>query len=274
VHLQVIRGASLEPTPTLVAAAELRDGRRLAYAAAGPARGYPIVYLHGAIGSPRWRTPALDAVIEELAIRFVVVNRPGFAGSDPHPGRTVASHAADIGELADALGWGRFSVLGVSAGAPYALACAAALGGRVARTAAVSPVPPPAIVAPRGRLRLRYRAPLAAFGAPWVGAAAARATLAATGLASASSPAAMVEDYLVCCRDWGFSTEAIRTPVSVWHASRDRLVPVAHARALATTISSATLELIPRGGHFFLRDWITEIVGSLAAPERLAARAA
>jgi pimeloyl-ACP methyl ester carboxylesterase len=262
----VIPRASVEPPPTLVAAVELRDGRRLTYSAAGPARGHPIVYLHGAIGSPRWRTPALDAVIAALGIRFVVVNRPGFGGSDPHPDRTVASHAADVRDLADTLGWARFSLLGVSAGAPYALGCAWAMGPRVAHTAAVSCLPPPAIAAPHGRLRARYQAPLAAFGAPGTGPLLARATLRAAGLDGAASSRSMVEDYLVCCRDWGFSPQAIRSPVTFWHARHDRLVPVADTRALAATVPSATLELSPRGGHFFLRRWIAEIVGSLAVP--------
>ena len=248
-----------------MAAVELQDGRRLTYSAAGPARGYPIVYLHGAIGSPRWRTPALDALIGELGIRFVVVHRPGFAGSDAHSGRTVASHAADVSELADALGWGRFSILGVSAGAPYALACAWAMGRRVARAAAVSCLPPPAVAAPRARLRARYRVPLAAFATPWIGGVMARAALSATGTRSATAPRAMVEDYLVCCRDWGFAPEGIRTAVTFWHARHDRLVPLAHARAVAASVPSSTLEL-SQGGHFFLRRQVREVVGSLAEP--------
>jgi pimeloyl-ACP methyl ester carboxylesterase len=102
----------------------LRDGRRLTYLAAGDERGFPVLYLHGAIGSPRWRTPGLDSLIERLGIRYVVVNRPGFGGSDPSPGRTVAGFATDVEDLADGLGFERFSVVGLSAGAPYALACA------------------------------------------------------------------------------------------------------------------------------------------------------
>jgi pimeloyl-ACP methyl ester carboxylesterase len=261
--LQVIRDASLVPSPTLAATLELGDGRRLAYAAAGPARGYPIVYLHGAMGSPRWRTPALDAAIAGAGVRFVVLNRPGFGGSDEQVGRTVASHAEDVRELADALGWTRFSVLGVSAGAPYALACAWAMAERVAHTAAVCCLPPPPILAPRGRLRGRYLVPLAAFGAPWIGTALAGVALRAAGMQSATPPRAMVEDYLVCCREWGFPPADIRTAVTFWHARHDRLVPLAHARAFAATVPSAAIELTPRGGHFFLRTWIAEIVASL-----------
>jgi pimeloyl-ACP methyl ester carboxylesterase len=73
-----------------------------------------VVYLHGAIGSPRWRTPHLDALIARLGIRYVVVDRPGFGGSDPSPGRTVAAFARDVEDLVDALAFERFSVVGGS----------------------------------------------------------------------------------------------------------------------------------------------------------------
>ena len=120
----------------------LRDGRAVTYIATGPEDGFPSIYCHGAIGSPRWQTPGLDEVIERLGIRYLVVNRPGFAGSDPSPGRAVVGHAHDLGELMSILGHGRFSVVGVSAGAPYALACAWALTDRLVGLAAVSPLGP------------------------------------------------------------------------------------------------------------------------------------
>ena len=262
----MIRGDSQPSPPTLEAAIELRDGRRLAYSAIGAAGGHPVAYLHGAIGSPRWRTPDLDARVASLGLRYVVVHRPGFSSSDPLPGRTVAAFAADLSELADALGWERFSVLGVSAGAPYALGCARALGERLAAATAVSPLLPPS-VARRGRgLPLRYTATLAAFSAPGIGTAAAEAALRAFGLRGTTSPRAMIDDYLVCCRPWGFEVGDVRAPVELWHARRDRLVPVDHARRLAAELPRATLRLAPSGGHFFLRSYLPEILGPLAAP--------
>ncbi len=94
------------------------DGHQLTIFAAGPEDGFPVVYCHGAIGSPRWQMPHLDAVLERLGIRYLVVNRPRFGGSDPIPGRSVVAFARDLGEVMSILGHDRFSVVGVSAGAP------------------------------------------------------------------------------------------------------------------------------------------------------------
>ena len=63
-------------------------------------------------------------------LRWVSYDRPGYGGSGPHDGRTVASAAADVAAIADALGIGRFAVFGHSGGGP-ALACAALLPERI-----------------------------------------------------------------------------------------------------------------------------------------------
>ncbi|HEV2776784.1 MAG TPA: alpha/beta hydrolase [Solirubrobacteraceae bacterium] len=120
----------------------LHDGRQLRYLACGPRDGRLVLYLHGAIGSPHCTGPELDAVTHTLGIRYVMVSRPGFGGSDPAPGRSLLSFAADAAALADELGHDRFAVVGVSAGGPYALACAHELPERVAAAAVVSCMAP------------------------------------------------------------------------------------------------------------------------------------
>jgi pimeloyl-ACP methyl ester carboxylesterase len=244
---------------------ELRDGRRLTYSAAGDPAGFPVYYLHGAIGSPRWRTPALDSLIARLGILYLVPNRPGFAGSDPRPGRTVADFARDVEDLADALGHRWFSVVGVSAGAPYALACAWAMPERVTAIAAASPMAPPS--GPGASPGLRYGIPRLAFGAPGLGAPIADATLRAMGLRRATAPRAMIEDYEVCRRPWGFDPGEVPGPVNLWHGRRDVLVPVAHALRLAEAIPSCATFLEPRGGHFFFSRRLAEIIAPLSRPQ-------
>ena len=69
-------------------------------------------------------------------LRLVGYARPGYGGSTPQPGRDVRRRRPTSAAIADALGLGRFAVMGASGGGPHALACAALLPERV--TAAVT----------------------------------------------------------------------------------------------------------------------------------------
>jgi pimeloyl-ACP methyl ester carboxylesterase len=120
---------------------QLADGRVLRYQIAGTTHGDPIFLLHGALGS-RLVDDALSAAAADAGIRLVSYDRPGYGGSTPHPGRTVAAAAADVAAIADQLDVGRLAVWGQSAGGPSALACAALLPDRVAAAAVVAPLAP------------------------------------------------------------------------------------------------------------------------------------
>jgi pimeloyl-ACP methyl ester carboxylesterase len=251
------------PTATIGSAGvvRLRAGRMVTFVAAGPDDGFPIVYCHGAIGSPRWHTPGLDSALEGLSVRYLVVNRPGFGGSDPAPGRTVADHAGDVGELMTVLGYHRFSVVGVSAGAPYALACGWTFADRLVALAAVSPLGPPDGTG--ASPSLRYKIPLVPYGSARVGFALGHLSLRALGLQRQTCAQAMIDDYLVCRRDWGFHPADLRIPVTLWHGRGDRLVPLAHTLALAAAIPGSEARVDRCGGHFFYSRRLAEILGSL-----------
>jgi pimeloyl-ACP methyl ester carboxylesterase len=244
--------------------ARLRDGRCITFSSAGPLDGFPVVYCHGAIGSPRWWTPELEALTRRLGIRYLVVNRPGFGGSDPCPGRTVADFASDLGELMDLLGHGRFSVVGVSAGAPYAIACGWALPDRIAALAAVSPLGPPDGAG--SSASLRYRVPLISFGGGRSGPLLADLCLRMLRLGCQTAPAAMIDDYGVCRRHWGFDPAEIRIPVLVWHGGGDRLVPLAHTLSLVAAMPMGTAHVEPAAGHFFYGRRLAEIIEALVPP--------
>src|SRR5690349_10442029 len=97
------------------------DGRKLHVHEGGASDG-PLVLVHQ--GTPMSGL-LFDAHIrdaEEKGIRLVSYDRPGYGGSTPAPGRTVADAAADTRAVADALDAGRFAVWGVSGGGPHALA--------------------------------------------------------------------------------------------------------------------------------------------------------
>ena len=115
------------------------DTRADGNAASPGTSGSPVAvfWLHGSpnVGSP---PEPLFAAAEANGLRWVSYDRPGYGGSSPHDGRTVASAAADVAAIAEALGIGRFAVLGHSGGGPHALACAALLPERVIAAVSVS----------------------------------------------------------------------------------------------------------------------------------------
>ena len=67
----------------------LPDGRILEYVTAGPADGFPLVLHHGT-PSVALLYPALTETADRHGLRLVMHSRPGYAGSSPQPGRTVA----------------------------------------------------------------------------------------------------------------------------------------------------------------------------------------
>ena len=119
----------------------LADGRTLSYCLYGPEDGTRAVFLYGMPGT-MFLAPDRLGPLDDLGVRLLVADRPGYGASTRLPGRSVARFADDVAVLADGLGWDRFAVWGASGGGPHALACAARLGDRVTRCASVvSPAP-------------------------------------------------------------------------------------------------------------------------------------
>ena len=104
----------------------LEDGRTLQVYDSGAADDFTLLWHHGAPQTGAPLDPLLTAAARR-GIRLLSYARPAYGGSSPDPGRDVASAAADVAQLADALGVGRFEAVGASWGGPHALACAALL---------------------------------------------------------------------------------------------------------------------------------------------------
>ncbi len=98
----------------------LSDGRTLAFTEVGDAGGTPVIHFHGAPSS-RLELGFLDSAFAEAGLRVITPDRPGYGGSSPHPGRTLAGWPTDVAALADALGVDRFVVSALSGGGPFAV---------------------------------------------------------------------------------------------------------------------------------------------------------
>jgi len=78
----------------------------------------------------------------DRGLRLISYDRPGYGGSAPCPGRTIADCADDVRAICAALGIGRLAMWGISGGGPHVLACAALLPDLVAAAASLaSPAP-------------------------------------------------------------------------------------------------------------------------------------
>ncbi len=102
----------------------LASGRCLGYADLGDPGGPLVFYFHGTPGS-RIEASLIAGEALDGGIRLVAIDRPGVGLSTSAPGRRVLDWPQDVQAVASSLGYGDspFGVIGVSGGAPYALAC-------------------------------------------------------------------------------------------------------------------------------------------------------
>jgi pimeloyl-ACP methyl ester carboxylesterase len=261
----------MERQPMIELDVTTQDGRVLhVYDTGGD--GVPVVWHHGTpnIGAP----PApLFPTAERLGLRWIGYDRPGYGGSTPRAGRTVASAATDVATVADALGLDRFAVMGHSGGSAHALACAALLPDRVPAAVAMSSPAPRADdldwfagmaagsaaslrAASRGRAALEdhlsreHDDDIGFAAADWAALEGDWAwMLDVVRPAVAQGPAAQVDDDLAYVAPWGFDLEQVRAPVLVVAGGLDRMIPPAHGSWLAGHLPSAELWLRPEEGH-------------------------
>ena len=280
----------------------LKDGRRLGYLSCGDETGLPVFYCHGFPGS-RLEVLLADRMAACHSIRLIGIDRPGYGLSDTAPGRSLISWSTDLAELADYLGVTRFSVLGVSGGGPYAVACAFMLPSRlssVGLACGLAPIGTTGILSGmnlinRFGLQLSAEAPslLSMVLAPIsillrknpavaLSVMAARAKqpdrsfLRHGDIGSALcttfreamrfGAAGAVSDLRLYGAGWGFRLNRIRVPIDLWHGEKDHIVPVAMGRWMAATLPGCHATFLPEHGHFSLiLEGMQTILGQIAA---------
>ena len=239
------------------------DGRHIRVEEAGDPGGKAVLVHHGTPSAGHLYGPhAADARIR--GIRLIGYDRPGYGGSSPQPGRSVADCVADVRAIAEALEIDQLAAWGISGGGPHALACAALLPDLVVAVGSL------ASVAPFGASGLDYFTGMGDTNVADIklfleDEAAARSKsiadreliLAMTeedmqfafpSLLSAVDRAAftpeLVRHLAACSHDglaesdlgwwddgwahmhpWGFDLEAIAVPVQLWHGRHNRFVP-------------------------------------------------
>jgi pimeloyl-ACP methyl ester carboxylesterase len=274
------------------------DGSVIAVEVAGKPDGVPVLLCHG-LADSRLSALQLADVAAELGLRVIAPDRPGSGRSDPRPLRTIADWAQDAAQVLDAMRVDSAAVAGISAGGPFAAACAAALPGRVRSLTLIAalgpPVWPTAGMAAGERLSLGVARRAPAFGGWFLGRLAvlarsnprlflrvATSELPAADRRAIGQPAmrdaflasyteafrrdsqGVAQDLRVLSQPWGFRLAAITVPTSVHHGEADTTVPPEHARRYAEAIPGARLCLHPGHGHFSILTAAREMLSPLA----------
>ena len=266
------------------------DGRTLAVEDCGDPAGWPVL-VHG--GTPNSRHLYGPNVRDAAArgLRLISYDRPGYGGSSPQPGRTVADCAADVRIICAELGIARLATWGISGGGPHVLACAALIPDLVTAAASL------ASLAPYGAEGLDFFAGMGQDNVDdtrlvLTDEAAARAKTdkdrekmlatspedAAKAIESLLTPtdaAALrgeLAEYLVSSmqdglapgsqgwwdddnclvRPWGFDLAGITVPVLLLHGRQDMFVPFGHGEWLGAHIPGVEARLLDDDGHLTL----------------------
>jgi pimeloyl-ACP methyl ester carboxylesterase len=265
------------------------DGRTLAVQIGGDPAGRPVLIHEGTPNSRLLYAPhERDAA--KRGLRLIGYDRPGYGGSSPRPGRTVADCADDVRAICAALHIDRLVMWGISGGGPHVLACAALLPDLVTAAASL------ASLAPVGAEGLDYYAGMGQanvddfklyFSDP--AAARAKADADREGILARSADdltdemgslltptdaavltGELAEYFVRTAKDglglgsegwwednclgepWGFDPADISIPVLLMHGREDMFVPFGHGEWLAKHIPGVEARLFDHDGHLTL----------------------
>ena len=257
------------------------DGRKLSFAEYGQLSGEPVFAFHGAPGN-RFQLLGTHFAAEELGIRLIVADRPGYGSSDYYSARELYDWPADVGAIADFLGIERFGVWGISAGGPHALATAALLPDRVSRVAlAASVAPRTHMEATTSAQELKAIENISARKIKWT----ANSWIALRQLASVvpwpiarlfintanrqlmddkefratrsiernefgkRSAEALAQDFSILMAPWGFELSEVSQEVTIWHGTADTLVKPQHGELLSKLLPNSSYHKVEGVGH-------------------------
>ena len=263
------------------------DDRQIGFAEFGDPQGRAVFWLHGTPGARRQIPREARIYAQDNGIRLIGIDRPGIGSSTPYQYENVRAFAGDLETIADVLGVGNMTVIGLSGGGPYTLACAAAMPDRIVAIAVLGGVAPTvgpeaisgglmslgSTIAPvLERAGLPFR--LAASGFIHLIRPVAEPALYAYARVSPEADrqllvrpefkamflddllngsrkqlAAPFADIIVFARDWGFRLDEVKVPVRWWHGDKDHIVPFAHGQHVVARLPDAELFHLPGESH-------------------------
>jgi pimeloyl-ACP methyl ester carboxylesterase len=267
---------------------ELPDGRLLGFTQYGDLEGQPIFFFHGWPGA-RLQGGLADKPARRLGIRIIAPDRPGFGLSNFQPNRQILDWPDDVVFLAEHLHLDEFGVIGLSGGAPYALACAFEIPKRLISVGIISGVGPSdlpgAVDAVSEELRRMVR--LAGI-VPWILTLILKRvarrrqhnpegefsklldSLPETDRIALSHPDISLKameasadsfrpgvkghawEMRLFGRSWGFGMEDVQIPVLLWHGTVDENILPLTGKMQAEAIPNCTAKFLETEGHYSL----------------------
>ena len=265
----------------------LPDQRTLCYADYGTEEGFPMLYCHGFPASRLEAQLAHDEARRQ-GVRIIAVDRPGFGRSDSYADRAILEWPQDVEALMRHLRVEKFSIIGVSGGAPYAMCCAFCLKEQVYKLGIVSGLGYLGDKSALAHLRTSFAAivNLYSFSAlagsvltkqllgrlfktyPGFAVSMIKSLSAEKDQQVLSDPyirdgiqASLHEafhqgrdgpawEFFLYTKPWGFDLSDISVETYVWHGDNDKTVPLNMAEQHAERIPGARLIVYPGEGHF------------------------
>ena len=274
---------------TLTQTLQLQNGSRIALDEYGDPSGQPVFFCHGWPSSRMMGVLAHEAA-RDLGVRLISPDRPGVNESTFQKDRTLLHWPALLNELADQLGIGKFRMLAISGGAPYAYASAWSMPERVEAIAVVSGAPPITELNEHDGLLGLYRwmlvlyrtrpellrkcfqlaRPFAARRIPLQlrpmflkllqpcdasvlrDSRAFEACFESQRRAWRASAEGVMADAEIYARPWGFRLEEVQTPVRLWHGKTDRSFSFRLAEEVARRLPNCQARFVEAAGHYSL----------------------
>lgn len=277
----------------------LKDKRKLGFAEYGKSDGFPVVYCHGSQSSRLEMHYDLSFALDN-EIRIITIDRPGHGISDFNPQGTILSFAKDVKELTEHLGIRKFSVVGMSAGSPFALGISYLFPESVHKASIISGFAPFNNESKK-HLSKEIKMMLGlAKSFPFL----LKMLLRIQSKQLSKKPKKALESFLkimsepdqkilkndqviqvienmfkeafkngsngvayevshLLVRDWNFNLEEIQVPVTFWQGEKDNNVPVEWAELMANKINQADLKKYHEEGHLLIFKHAEEIFTNL-----------
>ncbi len=280
----------------------LSDRRVLGYAAYGDSLGFPVIYFHGGQES-RLSSMFMDSTAKKFNIRIISPDRPGIGISTFQAKRQFLDWGNDIRQLADSLGLNKYSVFGMSGGAPHVLACVLTDSLSIVNASIISGASPYNY---KGTLKgMWLPVKIIHWLASWSNDKQLRKFIQSDFESLFNKPEkriiqfqkylpkpdkrlminhpeygwefiegskesykqgieAVVQEWKLYVSDWNMKLNTIQFPITLWYGSMDRMAPVSRGNYYKSQLFNSKLKIIDDEGHFSLiRNHLEEILVEL-----------